>query len=102
MKPENKVLQEAGVEITYTTGQAASVFRKTRQWMLWSLSTGRFLGEDNEPIDVGMLAGQYMWTGDNLKWAAISCYKRRTIDMNELKRIIRRVIRDTGEINERY
>lgn len=102
MKPENKVLLSAGVEITYTTGEVAKIFRKTRQWVLWSLKEGRFVDKDDEPIQVDMVAQQYLWTADNIRDAAISCYNRRRMNLDELKRVIRKVIKDTGEINERY
>lgn len=102
MKPENKVLLEAGVEITYTTGQVAKIFRKTRQWVLWSLHNDRFLDEKDEPFRPEMIAGQYSWTATNIKDAAVSCYNRKKIDLDELKRVIRKVIKDTGEINERF
>lgn len=103
MKPENKVLQDAGVEITYSTSQVAKIFDKTRQWVLWSVKNNRFLDKDGTPIQLTRTADdRYVWTAQNIKDAAITCYYRRTMDMDELKRIIRKVIKDTGDINELY
>lgn len=102
MKPENKVLIEAGIEVTYTTREVAKIFRKTRQWVLASLKSGRFVDKMDQPIQVEMIDHQYLWTADNIRDAAISHYNRRRIDLDELKRIIRKVIKDTGEINGRY
>ena len=102
MKPENKILIKEGVEITYTTGEVAAIFKKTRQWVLWSLKEGRFLDKNGDVLQPEMAFDKYVWTAADIKDAAISCYNRRTMDITELKRIIRKVIKDTGEINERY
>lgn len=102
MKPEQRAIRDAGIEVTYTTSEVARIFRKTRQWVLWGLKAGKFVDKSGEPIAPRMVEDRYIWTKQNVDDAAISCYNRRTIDIEELKRIMRKTIQDTGAINGKY
>ncbi|QGJ94928.1 helix-turn-helix DNA binding domain protein [Gordonia phage RedWattleHog] len=102
MKPEERLLSEAGVEVTYTTAEVARIFRKTRQWVLWGLKDGKFVDAEGNPLQPRMVEDRYIWTKDEVTDIAVSCHNRRTIDIEELKRIVRKLIKDTGAINGKY
>ncbi|AVO25003.1 DNA binding protein [Rhodococcus phage Finch] len=97
------VLRAAGVEVYYSTSDVAKMFGKTRQWVQWQISEGRVLGKDGEPVDFKLSPrGRRMWTADNVKDLAILCYNQRLIDMDGLKKIIRKLLKDSSAVNRKF
>jgi len=98
-----KILREAGVtEVVYTTGEMAKVFGKSRQWVIVTMRRGMLLNKDEQPIQPRQEDGQYLWSAEDIKWIAVARYRRRKMSMDELKRVIRRLVTDTGAIDRKY
>lgn len=102
-KAEQRVLMDAGVVVTYSTGDVCRIFKRSRQWVSWSLSNHRFVGRNGMPLQLSKdEAGNYIWTPEDVKWAAVSCYNRKTITIAQLRKIIRRLLEDGNEISGKY
>lgn len=97
------VLRDEGIEVTYSTGQVASMFGKTRQWVLHYHHIGGWVDGKGKPVVPGQdERGRYIWQPDDVKNIAVVCYKRRTLTMDELKRVIRRLLRDQSHLDNRF
>lgn len=100
-KPE-AVLRELGIEYSYTTSEVAAIFRKHRHWVGVNRTRGHWVDKDGQQLQPRMVEGLLIWSPQDVKDMAVSCYNRRTIDMLELKRIIRRLLRDEAQITNKY
>ena len=93
-----------GETARYSTSEVAKIFGKTRQWVFYSLEHERFVDPKGKPIVIERPGAQqrYSWTSENIKHAAISCYKRRTLSREDLQDIIRDLVTEAGRLNGQY
>lgn len=95
-------LQRLGVEITYTTPEVAKILGRTRQGVFSDFQNGRYLGKDKQPLALWFDGKKYLWTPDDVKYAAVSLYQEKCISFDRLRQIIRRVLIDQGRLDGNY
>lgn len=95
-------LQRLGVELTYTTSEVAEILGRTRQSVFIEFQEGRYLGKDDQPLELWYDGRRYLWTPDDVKYAAVSMYRRKRITFAELRRIVRRILIDQGRLDGNY
>jgi hypothetical protein len=95
-------LQRLGVEITYTTPEVAKILGRTRQGVFQDFSQGRYFGKGGEPLELWFDGKKYIWTPDDVKYAAVSLYQAKKITFARLREIIRRILIDQGRLDGNY
>lgn len=79
------------------------MFGKTRQWVQWMLAEGRILDREGNPVVVARTPrGHRTWTAEDVKSLAVACYNQKMINMDELKSVIRKLLKDSSAVSRKF
>lgn len=100
--PVDEVMRESGVRPVYTSSDVAKMLGITKTGLAKMVREGRCLDENGDPFVPAFDGYKYVWEFEDVKCAAVSAYNARSIDMDRLKRILRKLLKDRGEISGKY
>lgn len=100
--PVDKVLKESGVHPVYTSADVAKLLGYSKTGLNKMIREGRCLDGDGNPFVPAFDGYKYVWEYEDVKCAAVSAYNARSINMTRLKSILRKLLKDRGEIDGKY
>jgi len=100
--PVHKVLAEHGVAPTYSTSEIAAMLGITKQSLNRMVREQRVLDKNGDAFTPAFDGFQYVWESEDAECAAVSLYRSKRIDLDTLKAVVRRLLKDRGEIDDRY
>lgn len=100
--PVGRVLQDHGIAPTYSSAQTAKMLGVTKQGLNKMVRDGRIFDKEGEAFVPAFDGFQYVWESEDVECAAISLYRSKRIDMAKLKYVVRQLLKDRGEVDDRY
>lgn len=100
--PVHRVLAEHGVAPTYSSTEVAKMLGITKQSLNRMVRDGRIVDKNGDSFTPAFDGFQYVWESEDAECAAVSLYKSKRIDMATLKAVVRQLLKDRGEVDDRY
>lgn len=103
-----EVLAQTGMAdfgVVYSSRQVEEIFNRKPPWLRVSYYNGAFdypLGSDQRTIHPYRDGKNDYWYAEDVQRIAVLRFQRGLIDADELKKIVRRLIRDTSVYDRNY